>query len=211
MLKSLYTKIIFILSFILFSNVTAQSGDISIGFEFLAGPQFSYLNFSNNSLNYKTTSNNDVRVGLTIGDYEGFTGSILIGKNNFKSQYTNEDITSTIELGYTIIDVPLRYSFANYSLSDAVESASIGGSIWVRNYSSQITNDMIVRNSRMFQLNTLAVYGDIVFKGWDLDEGKVNPYIYFRQTLGGIEVWDTDEGSNFTQIGAGIKLSMIWD
>jgi hypothetical protein len=197
-------KIKHLVSFLLFFNtplIDLQSQNL--GIDFLAGPQFSYLNYNKRSLDYKTISNNDLRFGISFGDFEKISSSVLIGKTNFKSQYTSEDITSNIEFGYTTIDVPIRYHFQK-----VINSISIGPSFLLRNYSSQTTNNLSVHNNRMFKPTVFAIYSEVVFKGWEISVGNINPFIFYRQSIGGVEESHTDESTNIHQFGMGLKAML---
>lgn len=178
----------------------------NIGLEFQAGPQFTILNYNQQSLDYKTSSNNDLRIGVVFGDFGKLAGSILVSKSTLKSQFTSETITTNLEIGYTVIDAQIKYF-----ISKSIESISLGPTFLLKNYSSQTINNLIVRNERMFSPTALAINTDISFKGWDLSTGKLNPYIFYRGTINGIETIGTNEKTNLYQFGLGVKMSLSWD
>lgn len=196
-------KLLFLLSsFNAIGSIKSQN----IGLEFQAGPQFTFLNYNQQSLDYKSISNNDIRIGVAFGNFEKYTGSVLLSKSTIRSQYTDETITSNLEIGYTVIDVQFRYF-----ISKGVQSISIGPTFLLRNYSSQTINNLVIRNNRMLSPTAIAINTDINFNGWDFSTGKLNPYIFFRGTINGIETMETDEKTNIYQFGLGVKMSLSWD
>lgn len=189
-----------------FSFFSSHLNSQNLGFELLSGAQFSFLNYDSRKLDYKTISNNDFRVGVAFGDYNKLSSSIILGKSTLKSQYTSEDVTSTIELGYLTIDLPLRFNLGN-----SIESVSIGPSLLVKNYSSQSINNFVLRNNRMFKPTVLGIYSEVIFKGHDVSNTSINPYFFYRQTINGIEESFTNELTSIHQFGIGLRINIKWD
>ncbi len=171
------------------------------GIELTNASQFSFIN----NTNYKTTSSNDTRLGLIFGDFESLSFGMFVGKNNFKSQTTTPMITSNIELNYVTLDLPLNYKFGK-----AINSISVGPSLYLNTYSSQTNNNLIVRNSKMFKGRVFGLYVEITTKGWTSNNAEILPFVFIRKTIGGIENEYTNENINLYQLGLGLKFKLIW-
>lgn len=173
------------------------------GFQLYVGPQYSFTTFSDRA-SYRTQSNNDTRIGVVFGDFDKLSCGILFGKNRLQAQTTTETVTSQIELGYISIDVPITYK-----IGKAINTVAFGPSMLLNTYNSQTTNNLIVRNSRMFKNTVFGLYGEITTKGWSTDKLDLLPYVYWRGTIG-VENSETDEGLNFHQLGLGLKVNILW-
>lgn len=174
------------------------------GIQLLAGPQYSFATYGGGA-SYKTISNNDIRLGIVFGDFEKLSCGILFGKTQLQSQTTTETITSKIDLGYITLDVPITYN-----LDKAIKSIAIGPAMFLNTFNSQTTNNLVVRNSRMFKNTVLGIYGEITATGWTGDNLEVFPFAYLRSTIGGVENSDTNEKFNFHQMGLGLKINVLW-
>ena len=174
------------------------------GIQLLVGPQYSITSFDDGA-SYSTLSNNDTRIGVVFGDFDKLSCGILFGKNRLQAQTTTENVTSQIELGYISIDVPITYK-----IGKAINTVAFGPAMLLNTYNSQTTNNLIVRNSRMFKSTVFGFYGEITTKGWTTDNLDLLPYVYWRSTIGGVENSETDEGLNFHQLGLGLKVNILW-
>jgi hypothetical protein len=176
----------------------------NVGLQFHTGNKFSFCSYGGNQ-SYRTISNDDFRIGLTFGEFETVSCALLIGKNTIKSQTTNEIVTSTVELGYLCMELPVYYK-----VGKLINYIGIGPSLQINTFNRQESNNLIVRNSRMFKNNVLSLYGEITSKGIELGNFDIAPYLFFRSTVFGIENQNTDEAFNIHQLGVGAKFRILW-
>jgi len=198
--NNLIKSILLLLFVFIKTNLFSQNA----GIQLLVGPQYSITSFADGA-SYRTLSNNDTRIGIVFGDLDKLSFGILFGKNRLQAQTTTETVTSQIELGYISIEVPITYK-----IGKAINTVAFGPSMLLNTYNSQTTNNLIVRNSRMFKNTVVGLYGEITTKGWSTDNLDLLPYVYWRSTIGGIENSETDEGLNFHQLGLGVKVNILW-
>lgn len=192
---------------LIFASFLLTGGELlsqNAGLQLTVGPQYSFTSFGDRA-SYRTLSNNDTRIGIVFGDLDKLSFGILFGKNRLQAQTTTETVTSQIELGYISIEVPITYK-----IGKAINTVAFGPSMLLNTYNSQTTNNLIVRNSRMFKNTVVGLYGEITAKGWSTDNLNLLPYMYWRSTIGGIENSETDEGLNFHQLGFGVKVNILW-
>ena len=181
----------------------------NIGLTVYNGLNFSALNMSKNtSIDYKSNSNNDLRVGVVFGDQEGYSASILLSKLNVINAHTSEILTTKLALGYTVMDFQVRKT----TNSKIFKSVALGPTVYLLNFADQRNNNLVVRNSRSLNKTIFGVNSQIDFKSWHLAQQiKCIPYIYYRVNLSNLES-DT-EGADvlrLTTFGIGINTTLLW-
>lgn len=156
-----------------------HSQDIAIQFyQGVAKPMVSYKP-DGNSLAYKANFGSDIRLGITAGDLNKLSFSLLLGASNVSATHTSNDIISTFTHSSLLVDVPIRYALKE----SPITSIAVGPSLGLLVASSQTTNGLPVRSESIFTPTNFSMVTELAFAGYSSDNLNIYPYFCYRMML----------------------------
>lgn len=167
-----------ILSFLCFFTPSIAQG---VGFQFYQGINKPMISFKDktNSLSYKSSLNNDTKVGMWFGNLNHLSFSTLICASTVDAIYTSQNIISSFTHSSLLFDIPARYSFSKSPIS----SIAVGPSLGILMASSQTINGSPVRSEKIFTKINYTMLAEISFSGYSKDKLNLHPYILYRMML----------------------------
>lgn len=168
------------LTLIFFGTISQlKSQDIAIQFyQGIAKPMVSYKP-DGNSLAYKTSFGSDTRLGITAGDLNKLSFSLLLGASNVSATHTSNDIISSFTHSSLLVDVPIRYALKE----SPITSIAVGPSLGLLVASSQTTNGLPVRSESIFTPTNFSMVTELAFAGYSSDNLNIYPYFCYRMML----------------------------
>lgn len=163
----------------LFSFITVsqlKSQDIAVQFyQGISKPMVSYKS-DGNSLAYKASFGSDTRLGISAGDLNKLSFSLLLGASNVSATYSSKDIVSSFTHSSLLFDIPLRCSLKE----SPITSIAVGPSFGLLVASSQTTNGLPVRSESIFTPTNFSIVTEVAFSGYSSDNLNINPYFSYR-------------------------------
>ncbi len=152
-----------------------------VGFQFYQGVNKPMVSFEakGRSLSYKSNFSSDTRIGISVGDPNKMSYSMLIGASTVNAIHTSNDLISSFAHSSLIIDIPIRYAFQESPIS----SIAIGPSLGLLVASSQTTNGLPVRAETIFNQTNYSLLAEVAFDGYSSDKLNIHPYMCYRMML----------------------------
>lgn len=177
----------------------------NVGIQFYQGVNKPIVSFKGDqgSLDYTSDFNSDTRIGLSFGDSNKVSGSVLFGASSSNSVAKTEDIVTSFSNSSLRIDALVRYSFPESFIS----SIAAGPSIGILMSSSQSINGLPVRSDELFSSTNFYLGGEIDFWGYTGERLNLHPYISYRMMLSNADLDSDDLKINEFSFGLRINIS----
>lgn len=180
-----------------------QSQDIAIQFyQGVAKPMVSYKS-DGNSLVYKASFGSDTRLGITAGNLNKLSFSLLLGASNISATHTNNDIVSTFTHSSLLVDVPIRYALEE----SPITSIAVGPSLGLLVASSQTTNGLPVRSESIFTPTNFSLVTELAFSGYSSDNLNIYPYFSYRMMMNSAD--NDGENLRLNCLSFGLRMDIL--
>ncbi len=197
------TIIFFLISVLFINNSFSQS--IGIQFNSGFGKPIVVFDAPGSMADYQSAMYNDTRLGIWVGDFDKFSGGLLLGAFNVNANYVNPDgLASEFQYSSLIVDVPLRYAFEN----SFIKSLSIGPCMNIMMNSNQTINGKPIYNDQMFKAISWSAGLELTFKGYEGDAFALSPYVNYKQMLTSLDIQDNNETLNINSFSLGLRCDI---
>jgi hypothetical protein len=197
-------KIIFSIFTFLF-NYTLFSQTAGIQFNSGFGKPIVIFDAPNSMVDYQSAMYNDTRLGIWVGDFDKFSGGLLLGAFNVNANYVNPDgLASEFHYSSLLVDVPIRYALKK----SFIKSVSMGPSMNILTNSNQTINGKPVYNDQIFKAISWSLGLELTFKGYEGDGFSLSPYVNYRQMLTSLDMQDNSETLNLNAFSLGLRCDI---
>lgn len=195
--------ILSIFSLLVFSKGIAQTAGIQFNSGF--GKPIVIFDAPGSTVDYQSAMYNDSRLGIWVGDFDKFSGGLLLGAFNVNANYINPDgLASEFQYSSLLIDIPFMYAIKQ----SFIKSVSMGPSLNILMNSNQTINGKPVYNDQIFKPVSWSLGLELTFKGYEIDGFSLSPYVNYRHMLTSLDVQDNDETLNLHSFSLGLRCDI---